>query len=52
MYMNNHFIFREAPEVKDIDMLHAPDYGILNLSSLRQKVNERKMRDLEIENSM
>ena len=42
-------LHRDEPDVKDIDMLHAPDYGKLNLTDLTKKVKERKMKDLHIE---
>ena len=45
-------LHRDVPEVKDIDMLHAPDYGQMNLLSLTTKLSERKKRDLHIETAM
>ena len=43
---------RDQPEVKDIDLLHAPDYGKMTLSALKKKMQEQKIRDSQIETSM
>ena len=45
-------LYRDEPDVKDIDMLHAPDYGQMGLQQLTNKMKERKKRDCEIETSM
>ena len=33
-------------------MLHAPDYSVLNLGSLKKTLKQRKDKDLHIERSM
>ena len=47
-----HCFIREVPEVKDIDMLHALDYGTFNLNQLKNTLRLRKMKDKHIEKTM
>ena len=35
---------REHPQVRDVDMLHAPDYSCLEVGQLRTMLNARKKR--------
>ena len=47
-----HFNFSGLAPVKDLDMLHALDYGELNLKQLQTKISERRVKDKVIEKSM
>ena len=50
-YLTN-ILFRDDIHVKDVDMLYALDYGSMDLIDLKQKMNERKMKDAAIMRSM
>ena len=39
-------------EVKQIDMLHAADYGQMNLANLKEELDSRKKFDKQIETKM
>ena len=45
-------VIRDEPEVRDLNMLHASDYGNMSFDQLERKLNERKKKDTEIQRSM
>ena len=46
------FLQRDTDSVRDIDMLHAPDYTNMSLGKLLSTVNQRKAKDAEIKNNI
>ena len=45
-------LFRDIPNVKDIDMLHAENYSEMDLKELKAKTKERKGKDNSLQSSM
>ena len=44
--------FRLHPKIKNLDMLHAPDYSNMKLDQMQKKLETCKQKDAEIAKAM
>ena len=47
-----YFLFRLHPKIKNIDMLHAPDYVNMKRSQMENKMSECNKKDVEVTRAM
>ena len=45
-------VFRDHPQVREVDMLHVADYGNMDLSKLKSNLLQRKRKDISLRKSL
>ena len=48
----NNSLTSEHPQVRDVDMLHAPDYSSFDLNDLQCMLAKQKKKDMSLQKSL